>query len=807
VRHVEIAIIGSGPGGLSAAVTAAKNGLPHLLLERAPHLADTIFKYQKGKAVMAHPSPLPLIADLPFEAGSREAVLAAWDERAAAAGINARCNAEVQAIVPMKDRFILAVAGQPPITAMRVVLAIGLQGNLRKLGIPGERRDLVQYQLDDPEEYRNERILVIGAGDSAIENALALARHNDVAMVNRAGEFVRAQPANLTAVERAIRAGTISCHFNARPVRVEERAVVLATPEGEITVPCDRVIARLGAVPPRAFVESCGVRFPSKDPASVPELSPSYESSVPGLYIIGALAGYELIKQAINQGRELIERLAGNPVEPADQPLLAGRFAAAMPGQPVDAVLALVQERVPMFRGLTALKLRDAMLDSTLHRFPAGGTVFRQGDYTNSVYNIIDGQVRVERDSASAPPIIIGQGEFFGELGLISGRRRSATIIADTEVLAVETARRSMLRLQRSVRTIKAALDSVALRRLVHNSLGPDLPIAALEDVIAVAELRLLDPNEAAITEGEACEALYIVQSGSMTVSKEIDGTRASLGFLAVGQIFGERGLLDPAARRSATVRAAVASEVIRIDGAAIRALIAAQPAVRERFQGVVQHQLDVSVKYAVLQGSPDRRSATDDAVIPFLIAQGIGEATNALIIDEALCVGCDNCEKACAATHGGVTRLRREAGASFASVKVPIACRHCEKPHCMADCPVNAITRVPSGEVMIDDTCIGCGNCVRDCPYEVIVLAEPTVPVVGPWDWLRRSLGLAPLFAPEAGGASHKRAVKCDLCKDVGGGPACVRACPTGAAARLAPDQYLALVRDGKLPNRPGRR
>jgi Fe-S-cluster-containing hydrogenase component 2/thioredoxin reductase/CRP-like cAMP-binding protein len=805
VRHIEIAIIGSGPGGLSAAVTAAKLGLSHLLLERAPQLADTIYKYQKGKPVMAQPAALPLVADLPFTAGSREAVLAAWSDSVAAAGVNFRCNAEVQAIVPVRDRFTLAIAGQPPMTASKVVLAIGLQGNLRKLGVPGDKRSFVQYQLDDPEAYRNERILVVGAGDSAIENALALARHNDVAIVNRAAEFVRAQPANLVAIERAMRQGRVRGHVSAKPVRIDEGEAVLATPEGEVAVPCDRVIARLGAVPPRSFVESCGVRFPSRDPSAVPELSRHYETSVPGPYIVGALAGYELIKQAINQGREIIQHLAGQPVEPADQPLLAQRFAAAYPGRPVDAVLAEIQAAVPMFAGLTTLKLRAALLDSAVHRFPAGATVFRKGDYTNSVYNIIEGSVRVDIGAAAeAPPILIAAGEFFGELGLISGRRRTGAIRAETELLAVETGRATMLRLQRSERSVKAALDRVALRRLVHNSMGPELPIPAFDEVCAAAELRSLNPNQAIILEGEPCDALYIVQRGSMTVTRENGGTRISLGFLAAGQVFGERGLLDRAARRAATVRAAVESEVIRIDGDVVKRLIAVQPLVRERFQGAVQQQVDASVKSAVLHGLPGERSSAGDAVIPFLVAQGIGEATNALIIDEALCVGCDNCEKACAATHGGVTRLHREAGASFASVKVPIACRHCEKPHCMSDCPVDAITRAPSGEVMIDDSCIGCGNCVRDCPYEVITLAAPMVPVAGSWDWLRRSLGLAPLFAKAE---ERKVAVKCDLCKEIGGGPACVRACPTGAAARLAPETYLELVRDGKLPNRASRR
>ena len=77
-----------------------------------------------------------------------------------------------------------------------------------------------------------------------------------------------------------------------------------------------------------------------------------------------------------------------------------------------------------------------------------------------------------------------------------------------------------------------------------------------------------------------------------------------------------------------------------------------------------------------------------------FLLDNGLGEATDVLLIDEKLCVGCDNCENACADSHDGLSRLNREAGRSHAHLHVPTSCRHCEHPHCMADCPPNAIKK-----------------------------------------------------------------------------------------------------------------
>jgi Fe-S-cluster-containing hydrogenase component 2 len=139
-------------------------------------------------------------------------------------------------------------------------------------------------------------------------------------------------------------------------------------------------------------------------------------------------------------------------------------------------------------------------------------------------------------------------------------------------------------------------------------------------------------------------------------------------------------------------------------------------------------------------------------SVASFLLENGIGEATDVLLIDENLCVGCDNCEKACADSHEGLSRLNREAGKTFAHLHVPTSCRHCEHPHCMADCPPNAIHRGPDGEVFIDDTCIGCGNCQRNCPYGVIRLDKVPPKKPGLLAWLIAGIGPGPGEPPRSG-------------------------------------------------------
>src|SRR5678815_6173992 len=100
-----IAIVGSGPSGLSAAAHAATRGISHVLLEKTDHLSDTIYKYQKGKHVMATPSQLVLRSDCDFEAGKREKILGVWDQQAAERKVNVKYKAEVKKIEGQKGNF------------------------------------------------------------------------------------------------------------------------------------------------------------------------------------------------------------------------------------------------------------------------------------------------------------------------------------------------------------------------------------------------------------------------------------------------------------------------------------------------------------------------------------------------------------------------------------------------------------------------------------------------------------------------------------------------------------------------------
>ena len=799
-EHFKIAIVGAGPGGVSAAARAAELGISHVLLEAAPHVANTIHRYQKGKQVMAEPMQLPLRSTLSFAAGIRENILETWRQELARHRANVRVGAAVSAISGQHGDFRITLSSGETVTAEFVVLAIGLQGNIRKLDVPGENLPRVQYQLDDPDEYNNETIVVVGGGDAGVENALALSRQNRVILINRQEEFSNCRDNNFHLLMSAVAAGRIETRVSAWAERVDALAegdfpidFVAQTPQGLEQIKCHRVIARLGANPPRKLVESFGVRFPNSDLASVPQLTEQYESNVRGLYIVGALAGYPLIKQAMNQGYEVVEYILGNPVEPADEALLWEKLARVPGIHSVSDGIALIKRNQPLLASLTTLQLRELMLDSAVSAPQRGEVIFKRNDYTNSFFSILEGKVsiQVEGKDDAAAVFTLGAGEFFGEMGLLSGRRRSGTVIAGEGCVLIETPRRSMLKLLQTASGVQRRLDEVSLKRIVRNYLDASLPECELEYLVQDARFKQYAVGGVIFNEGDKPDGLYMIRRGSVTVSRLIAGKEVVLAYVSAGNYVGEMAL-ESNMPRSATVRAASSTEAVLLETRRFNAVMERNSSMRGKVGSRYLERVR-SVESAV--------SGESSGLVKFLMDQGVGEATDVLLIDYSRCIRCDNCEAACADVHDGTSRLNREAGPTYEQIHVPASCRHCEHPHCMKDCPPDAIHRSVNGEVFIGDSCIGCGHCQNNCPYDVIRMSiwgeyqQPTV-----WQIIsgkRRhlddldDLGEVTVQPP-------RKAVKCDMCKDIIAGSACVRACPTGAALRVSPEVFLDFVKQG---------
>ncbi len=804
-----VAIIGSGPAGLSAASRAAVLRLSHVLLEKTDHLSDTIYKYQKGKHVMATPSQLVLRSDVDFSAGKREVILEIWDSQTGGHKVNVRYHSEVKAIDGEQGSFRLQLADESVIETETIILAIGTQGNPNLMRCPGGDLGHIQYTLDDPGAYIDEHITVIGAGDAGIENALGLAadpeQRNTVTIVNRNAEFTTAKDANIKALLAARDSGRVIVRTGTTPTLVEPGFISYDTPDGETKVKCDRIIARMGSAPPRKFVESCGVEFTSDDRVAFPKLSPTFESTKPGIFVIGALAGYPLIKHCMNQGYDVVEFINGNTaLKPADEPILEAKFKDLPGRRSVEEWLEFLRSNVTILNGLTPLQMREFMLDSEARFYRAGETIFERNDPGSSLFSIAMGSVEVlidPRDTSRIATIV--SGSIFGEVGLISGRRRGATIRAGEDSICVEISRTAALKLQSSVPAAKRAIERIATERQLLQLFGSGLVSSDLTEVLDGSEIQTVSAGKPVITEGDDGDDIFIIRQGSMIVEKKVAGKQVFLSYLPAGSYVGEMALIGNT-RRTATVKAAIKSEVIKLGGAAFKILLERKPQLLARIKSDMASRQDLN---SFVEAKKDSFSSVVDMysdVANFLVENGIGEATDVLLIDENLCVGCDNCEKACADSHEGLSRLDREAGRTYAHLHVPTSCRHCEHPHCMADCPPNAIHRGPDGEVFIDDTCIGCGNCQRNCPYGVIRMEAEPPKKPGLLSWMMLGLGPGPGEPSKKWSYKNadpnvekpKKAIKCDMCSGIEGGPACVRACPTGAAIRVSPERFLTVAR-----------
>ena len=790
---------------MSAAGRAAQLKLKHVLLEKTDHLSDTIFKYQKGKHVMATPSQLVLRSDMDFDAGKREAILGTWDEQTAGHGVNVMYQAEPVNIEGDEGNFTITLKNGDTVLAETIVMAIGTQGNPNLMRCPGGDNKLVQYQLDDPGEYYDEHITVIGSGDAGIENALGLAadtvQNNVVTILNRSAEFARAKKANVKLLMEAGEQGKVIIRNETTPAEVRDGELVLETRDGQEVIKCDRIIARMGSAPPRKFVEECGIEFTSEDREAYPKLSPAFESTKKGIYVIGALAGYPLIKHCMNQGYDVIEFINGNKdLKPADEPILEAKFRDLPGRRSVDEWLEFFRSNVVILNDLSPLQMREFMLDSEPRSYGRGEVIFEKNDPGSSLFAIAEGSVLVEiNPDDPSITVPIEQGSIFGEVGLISGRRRGATIRAADDVIVVEISRTSALKLQASVPAAKRRITQISTERQLLQMFGSGLTREDIAEVVETSEIINVRAGEAIIEEGGEGNDIYVIRVGSMVVEKQIGGKPVFLSYLPAGSYVGEMTLIA-GGYRTATVKAAIKSEVIKINGDAFKKVLDAHPDLMRKAKKEMAERQDIN---AFVEAKKDSFSGVVDmysGIANFLVENGIGEATDVLLIDENLCVGCDNCEKACADSHEGLSRLDREAGRTYAHLHVPTSCRHCEHPHCMSDCPPDAIHRGPDGEVFIDDSCIGCGNCQRYCPYGVIRMDKVPPKKPSLLNWLFFGAGPGPGEPDKKWAADHsdpaiekpKKAIKCDMCAGIKGGPACVRACPTGAAIRVAPEEFL---------------
>lgn len=260
--ELDLLIIGAGPSGLSAALAATSRGLRYLVLEKEETLGGSLLHYPRRKMVLTQPVSLGPWGELRGEEHQKENLLAFFEELIARAKMPILFGAHVDAIERTGDGLTVRTSAGIH-RAANVLLALGRRGSPRRLGVPGEEKAKVLYRLIDAESYRDQRILVVGGGDSAVEAAIGLAgqKGNRVTLSYRREKLVRIKKKNEDRFAALIASGRVETLFQSQPLEIRDDAVLLATPAGELTLPNDYVFVFAGGVPPFDLLKKSGIAF------------------------------------------------------------------------------------------------------------------------------------------------------------------------------------------------------------------------------------------------------------------------------------------------------------------------------------------------------------------------------------------------------------------------------------------------------------------------------------------------------------------------------------------------------------------
>jgi thioredoxin reductase/ferredoxin len=261
---LDVLIVGAGPAGLAASLAAKKLGLDYQTLEQ-DSLGGAVFQYPRGKLVMTSPVDLPIVGKVQFRNTSKEELLKFWTDACKRNGLNIRYQERVEKIESIDGAFHVSASGRKYV-ATNVLLAIGRRGTPRKLGVPGEELPKVVYRLIDAEQYRGQRVLVVGGGDSALEAAASIAELGDTSVMlsYRGDAFQRAKPRNRQRVDEASAKGRLKVLFNSQIREIRPAEVLLQHSGKDLQVNNDAVIVSAGGILPNDFLRSIGIKVETK---------------------------------------------------------------------------------------------------------------------------------------------------------------------------------------------------------------------------------------------------------------------------------------------------------------------------------------------------------------------------------------------------------------------------------------------------------------------------------------------------------------------------------------------------------------
>ncbi|RAW03274.1 YpdA family putative bacillithiol disulfide reductase [Pseudochryseolinea flava] len=293
-KVLDLLVVGAGPIGLACGIEAKKAGLNYLIVEKGC-LVNSLFNYPLNMTFFSTSDRLE-IGDVPFISHqpkpNRFEALEYFRRVTTSWKLHVNLYEKVIAITPTNGLHQITTEKTSYISKS-VVLALGFYDLPYLLNVPGENLPKVKHYYDEPHPYFGQKIVVIGAANSAVDVALETWRKGaEVTMVIRENSiresvkyWVRPD------IENRIAEKSITAYFNSTVKQITADTVEVITPEGEVTIENDFVLAMTGYQPPFAFMEKCGIKFQG-DEFNTPVYDEySMETNVPGIYLAGVVCG------------------------------------------------------------------------------------------------------------------------------------------------------------------------------------------------------------------------------------------------------------------------------------------------------------------------------------------------------------------------------------------------------------------------------------------------------------------------------------------------------------------------------------
>ncbi|MDO1447088.1 YpdA family putative bacillithiol disulfide reductase [Rhodocytophaga aerolata] len=307
---LDIVVVGGGPCGLACAIEASRQKLTHIVLEKGS-LTESIRKYPKRMKFFSTAENIE-IGGIPFSTSNvkatRDEALQYYRKVVAYYKVNFRLFTEVTGIAKQGDVFEVHTRGDERFFAKNVVIATGYFDFPRILGIPGENLPHVSHYYDEPFKYSFTKVVIVGGGNSAIEAALELYRHDvDVTIVHKFEDFTPTAKYWLTPdLRNRIREGKVKVLFHTEIKAIEPGKILIENNQTHEPreLPADFVFLLVGYLPDAKLLKESGIEL-TPDTLVPTYDSQTFETNVKGLYLAGTIvAGIHTEKIFIENGRE-----------------------------------------------------------------------------------------------------------------------------------------------------------------------------------------------------------------------------------------------------------------------------------------------------------------------------------------------------------------------------------------------------------------------------------------------------------------------------------------------------------------------